>query len=330
MSKDELGHLLFDRRLETLPTLFKEMLRNPVSKSDALLTDHIITSGLGSSEAHAKFATYLINEYTSSTAEFIPTSYFYKRAPTRFKKNTLLVFSQGPSANANIILEQSPHFAHTVLFTANTNFNSKFVQTTVLFPPPDEFEILVRTQGPLLGYLSVIQFINAHWQNSLSKCPESELKGIFQKEEFPQSLLTEIAKGVTLLTTTPSSFYSSNLTSKFTETLFISPSETYDLFSFAHGPFQELINNPRPVIVLSDSLDEKIKQSLKQLLTQIHSVHWFIESKVPAPWDIFHYEMQLNYFLSIAVKEFKINLRDWTGKGLDKAMYEINSPQTKQ
>lgn len=326
MSNDPLGHKLFDKRLEELPSIISEMLAAPIDASDLQYSEHCVIAGIGSSEAHARFLAHLINFYTKSKAEYMPCSFFYNQKSDRFKKSTLIIFSQGPSANAKIIIAAGKQFERTFLFTSNQEFQSEFVDRLIFFPQSNEYEILVRCKGPLTGFLAALQFVRSHWQTNLPVCADEQLLSVFKKQDPPKGLIDALNEGVTLLTSFPLSLYASNLVNKFKETLFISVCEVYDVFTFAHGPFQELIENPRPVISIGLPQEETLRGALGKLLQKVDAPHWVIDSPLPSPWSIFDYEMRVNYLLSLAIKEFRINMRDWPGVGLDKPMYDIDSP----
>ncbi|HRE81277.1 MAG TPA: creatininase, partial [Opitutaceae bacterium] len=119
-STDRLGHLLLAERLEHIPAVIEAMIgRGPAPLKPATLqAARFVVTGTGSSEAHARYLTMLLNLYTELAATYVPLSGFTIAQRDAFLGKTLIVFSQGVSPNAQIALNRRSDFSHTVLFTA--------------------------------------------------------------------------------------------------------------------------------------------------------------------------------------------------------------------
>ena len=198
MSKDPLGHELFEKRiLDSIEFAEKEILQPCIRETTNPLPKHWITTGIGSSQAHAQFLSYLINYFTPSSSEFIPTFEFIKPIEKYHAQEGLIVFSQGLSPNAQIPLRQQERFDHTVLFTATTvngaqktgeptrmeilNKLKKNKQTIIHFNPENEYELLARVAGPFNAYIAAIKFANAYISSEIPLIPTKNTPEYFQK-----------------------------------------------------------------------------------------------------------------------------------------------------
>lgn len=334
--KDPLGHHLFEQRLSLCPALIKQMLEHPVNVIPSTLSKNFVVTGIGSSEAHARFFAYLINRYTSSTATFSPIINFYENNFPKNHDTTLVVFSQALSPNAQLAINNRPDFDHLILFTGQIDKNNEIFQnlsqekqTIIQFPVPDEKQLLIRILGPLCGYLSIIQFINHNWHNCIPECNKKDLLTAINK--IPSSInydsfFTNAPQGLILLMGSPLCEYSQNLAYKFLEGLFISMPSIIDYLSFAHGTLQQLINKPKLIIHFKQNSLPDTTLSLKadNIIQQTSSTILNIPSHLPTPWNIFEYELTLNYLILAGMKKWNINQINWPGKTLDLDLYQIN------
>ncbi len=119
---DPLGHTLLSERLGMIPDVLSEMLVRGAAplNSATLASQRFVVTGTGSSEAHARYLSTLINLHTDRAAAYLPLSGFVDAPIANFSGKTLVVFSQGVSPNAQIALQRGGDFEHLILFTATT------------------------------------------------------------------------------------------------------------------------------------------------------------------------------------------------------------------
>jgi hypothetical protein len=353
--KPELGHSILKARLEQCPALIKNMLDHPIklSSHETFDSSYFVVTGTGSSEAHAKFFVYLINQYTQGFAEFKWLSAFSENTIKNTQNKTLVIFSQGLSPNSHLASACSHQFYHTILFTSTTikSLNQagkvesiKILQQlldrgseVVYFPIEDEYTVLIRLIGPLTGYLAGLQFINHFSPGCLPPCEATQLlnsleNAKLQVKDAPiQAILSEGRKGVHLLSNSPFSEFGQNLAYKFLEGLYWPMPALWDYLQFSHGPFQQLQLNQGLIIILhGDTCTEEdyLERTLKMLGSKSSQV-WIIRSDLPICYRILQYEMVLNHLLMLALDELNIDQINWPGKGLDYPLYEINQPRVK-
>ena len=351
MDVDNSGFNLLKERIECCPQVLEAMFDLPISVTLPKVYEHYVVTGIGSSAAHAKFFANLINNCTPCSASFIELSAFYKPMATgQYEQSALVVFSQGLSNNALLPLKQKHLFEHTILFTATTiegaaasgktdkqDILKELVadgDTIVHFPIENENDLLIRVIGPIAGYLAVIQFVDSIWPEVIGELNQSELLTVLSRAKekvVPGNvdlILDGLDKGSVVMGAYPVVEFADNLACKVYEGLYRPMPVICDTLAFAHGPFQELIGNPRPVFYFMTGTREQrqLFEKARQMLEDAKCPIWEIESSLPMPWAILEYEMIMNYFLVHTFEGYAISQKEWPGKGLDGPLYNIKDP----
>lgn len=347
--QDPLGHCLLKDRISKCPEIIHKMLETPIRAKMLELSKHFTVTGIGSSEAHGRFFTDLINRYTSSTATFLNLSNFYaiQSKKDKDRESVLVIFSQGISPNSLLAINQRRLFKRIILFTSTTTAGAKtshaeLVKTlkaegnmVIQFPFENEYTLLMRVIGPLTGYLAVIQFINQNWHKCIPPCSNSDItlsiveagKNIIKNDI---NVLRSLKKGSILLTPAPLCEYAQNLAYKFLEGLFVPMPAIVDYLSFGHGTFQQLVTEPRPIVIFKENTVESqlLYSRAKPMIEATQSKPIEITSNLPSPWNIFEYEAKLNYLVLDGIERGSINQIEWPGKNLDQGLYNIREPRS--
>lgn len=346
---DRLGYNLLKNRISKCPEIIQNMLEAPVREQLTELPKHFLVTGIGSSEAHGRFFTNLINRYTDSNATFVNLSNFYTELPKTAKErdSTLVVFSQGLSPNSLLAINQRAVFGHLILFTSTTASNSKETHSELIkklkaeghkivqFPLENEYTLLIRVIGPIAGYLAAIQFVEQNWPGSINSCDKKALVSAIKNacKNVPKeasNLLKNMKKGSVMIMSAPLCEYAQNLAYKFLEGLFIPKPRIIDYLSFSHGFFQQLVTDPVPVVIFKENTIESqlLYCRAKQMIEATQSKIIEITSNLPPPWNILEYEAILNELILDGIKEWEIDQIAWPGKGLDQSLYNIRDPQS--
>ncbi len=349
--KDPLGHHLLKSRITQCSEIIQGMLEAPIQATISDRAAHFTVTGIGSSEAHAKFFMDLINRYTPSSATFLNLSNFYTILPKtpKEKKSILVVFSQGISPNALLAINQRHLFKELILFTSITATDLQSPRanliktlkieghTVIEFPLENEYTLLIRIIGPLAGYLAVIQFINHNWHECIKLLPynNSDLIQAIKNADnnIPKSainILEKMKQGSVFLMPAPLCLYAQNLCYKLLEGLFIPQPTVVDYLSFSHGIFQQLITNPRPIVIFKENTIESqlLYVRAKSMIEDTKSEIIEITSELPPPWNIFEYEATLNHLALKGIEKWSIDQIAWPGKSLDHNLYDIQNPQS--
>lgn len=346
-SPDPLGHTLLARRLEQIPSVLANMLtRGPASlKPATLASNRFIVTGTGSSEAHARYLTMLLNLHTDRTACYLPLSGFTAQHRQAFEGKTLVVFSQGVSPNAQIALRRRNDFSHTVLFSATTpaaalaagkNDRAALLQALlneggdlIEFPLAEEYTTLIRFVGPVAGYLACLQFTAQLVSCRFKVPPATDILRLLNAAP-PAALLeamihtpARFAAGFTLVTAAPISEFAQNLACKFMEGVFWPCPAISDFLQFAHGPFQQTTAHPHPVVILQGDAPveaELVDRSLS-MLREVGLDAYVIPIDAPPLISIFGFESALNRLVLTLINRFGIDQINWPGKGRDDQLY---------
>lgn len=350
MQKDDiLGHCLLEDRISKCPEIIQNMMETPIRAKMTERPEHFTVTGIGSSEAHGRFFTDLINRYTTSSATFLNLSNFYTVLPqtAKSKESVLVIFSQGISPNSLLAINQRSSFRNIVLFTSTTTVGSKTTHaelvktlktqghTVIQYPLENEYALLVRVIGPLTGYLAVIQFINRNWNKSIHPCSSSDI--VLAIKEAHKNIpinaidaLEDMKRGSLMLMTAPLCEYAQNLAYKFLEGLFVPMPTIIDYLSFGHGVFQQLVTEPRPIIIFKENTVESqlLYNRAKPMIEVTQSKTIEFTSNLPPPWNIFEYEAILNCLILHGIKKWSIDQIVWPGKNLDQGLYNIKDPRS--
>lgn len=344
---DPLGHELLGQRLQLIPEILGGMLSGGPKPLNAatLNSQRFIITGTGSSEAHARYLATLFNLHTDRGAAYLPLSGFVDAPKSNFAGKTLIVFSQGVSPNAQIALSRRGDFDHSILFSATTPEAAEAagkpdrakllreIQSDggelVEFPLAEEYTTLIRFVGPMAGYLACLQFAGQFPQSraplpcSESLLPLLETKAPNQLRDAMCNLPSAFAGGFNLITAAPISDYSQNLACKFMEGLYWNCPSISDFLQFAHGPFQQMNAQPKPVMILQGNGPgeaEMVARSV-DMLRGVGSNAYVVSVDAPPLLSIFGFEAALNDAVFAAMRHLHVDQVNWPGKGRDDQLY---------
>lgn len=344
---DPLGHDLLAQRLAMIPDLLSGMVKDPLTRVSVRTqtTQHFLVTGTGSSEAHARFLVYLLNRHARRAAEFVPLSAFCE-LPRQFGRGrTLVVVSQGLSPNAQVAVDRFRDFDHLVVFTSTTAAGCdaagkrdraakvreleaagvEFIRS----PLEEEYATLIRVVGPLAVYVRAHQFARCLAPDALPPLDGGELASLLDRRA-PADVVARFEahaeafrRGFYLLAGAPLCEFAQNLGYKFLEGLFWSAPVIWDYLQFAHGPFQEVTLQPRPVAILEGpgGAERDLAARTRTMLESAGVPCIDLPAAAPAPLCIFEYEALFNDLVFQLIRRFGVDQRHWPSKGRDDPLY---------
>ena len=345
-----LGHeLLVERVEEAERLLIREFFEEPSPRKRWSPEKHYWTTGVGSSEAHARFLAYLIRS-AGGSAGFLSFAELISGPPARGGDVYFLLFSQGLSSNATLVLNAIDRPGQTTLFTAESVRGlmesgkegrarrlAAWIEKGMLveaFPIAKEYTVLLRVIGPLCGYGTALRWLfpPAH---SLLPCFPSrkEMETAFAKiqhfsirEEF-SLWVDEWIAGADCLVLDSLIDYPQNLAYKRMEGIFRDATVFRDAFQFAHGPFQIALGSRKAQWVLGKQGDGRaeLAERIQALCTENGIICRQFEPVLHEPYAIFEYEALFNRLLIQALERVKPDQIDWPGKGRDGLLYDWES-----
>jgi creatinine amidohydrolase len=328
------GHRSLADRIAALPALAARCARDaeaPVALPGPI--DRLVTTGIGTSEAHARVLAHLVAEHTGRSARALPASALVTPGPDRAAE-TLVVFSQGLSPNALLTLAHAPRWRHVVLATAVTDparltpLRARGV-TVVGFPGEDEYQTLVRVTGAVTGHLCALRLARAlgvplafdpdRLQAALVAAPAATAGVTAAMLAAPLAFVVSGSYGALIL----------NLPLKVLEGMLRPLPPVWDLLHLAHGPFQQAVSGPATFLALTrrDAPDEApLLARFESMLDPRRHALVRLEATLPAPLAPLEHEMHLNALLLRDVAAREVDQVRWPGRGADAPLYRLGEP----
>lgn len=342
---DPRGLHLWEERLQTIPSWLAGLSQEERPVLAPLGNHPVVTTGLGSSEAHARYFQRLCLNHELPCSFFATADFFRGDIPDSTEA-TLVVFSQGLSSNAQVALQKIEGFHRVLLFTAATVENlqeagkperAEFLKQLLdngveIWPlaPAEEFTLLIRCLGPLAGYWEVLRAAGHLIPEDSRFLPlpsslEKELSCTLESGRDAGRQLTDIGAMIVFGETI---HYSQNLSFKWIEGTFKQPPLVIDPLTFAHGPFQMLCSNSQDVLILrTESVaDQELVEPVKKLCASLKGDLVEVISPWPDPLAILYFEHFLNGLVWQWFQSSEQSQIDWPGKGVDGPVYDINKP----
>lgn len=348
--------------LEALPERVGAVLDAPLSTLGPPLAtpSAVVTTGLGSSEAHARVLAHLLADLGGLPARFVPTGRLHATPPSDRRRTTLVVVSQGLAPNARLALEDPSAWDRVVIATAVVPGQSevepgrvRFVEaaieagaTCVVIPVAPDHGALVRVEGPVLG-LAVVWRLARTW---LAPCAGEvlALSGDVARdamraanlrclEAFPldapigpffgrsRSAPAEASAGALQLTTSAGfDELALDLELKLLEGFRLRHVRRSDAIAFTHGPFQAMAGSDASILHLGragDPLDADVRARLARMLSPDRHRLKVLEATLPGAAALFEHEQMLGSLLLRWVEETGLDPTRWPGMDADLPLY---------
>jgi len=297
---DSKGHYILQQRIKNSDFYLSNMKK---PEFEFQKDKKYLVTGIGSSEAHAKYLVHMGNK-NGLNMIFIPINGI--RSNSRNVYDNLILFSQGLSPHG---LKPLNYFdkSNIILFTAVTKNNQNKDKLEVLdkvsdiinYPLEDEYDILIRTIGPICGFNLIDKMFNKL---------NSQLKGYYL---VPNEFISNIYKNqsITLVLSYPLTEYYKNLEYKFVEGAFIKTVNVVDELSFAHGYYQNVTHWGSNFILINLE-----NTNINTLLSDKNTFD--IESE-----SLVEIEHIINIIILKLIRLVNINQRCWTGKDTQNFIY---------
>lgn len=298
---DSKGHYILQQRIKNSDFYLSNM-KKPDFEFEK--DKRYLITGIGSSEAHAKYLEHVgnINKFNM---KYIPIKGVTSESKNIYDK--IVLFSQGLSPHG---LKPINYFDKNdiILFTAVTKNNKNKdkldvinkVSNVINYPIENEYDILIRTIGPICGFNLIdkmFNILNGHLK-SYYIVPNDFISKIYSQQS------------VTLVINYPLTEYYQNLEYKFIEGAFIKTVNVVDELSFAHGYYQNVTHWGSNFILINSE-----NTNVKTLLSNKNTFE--IESK-----SLIEIEHIINIMILKLVRLGNINQKEWSGKDTQKFIYD--------
>jgi len=340
------------RRLNAeLPgALHHELNRSdPSAPFDPLAARCIVTTGIGSSAAHARFFAHVLAECLGLPARFTPTGSVGATPTAGRSRDALVVFSQGLSPNARFAFEEVERWGAVVLVTAQGLSQQKGERSRWLdalrargvavidFAAPDEFGMLVRVVGPLLGFAACLSLARSLGRRAgldvarLNPEPDRIARRVREAASrldagiSPEVIAQLHSREVVLAAAGGYGELLENLRIKLLEGMLRPMPTLWDGLEFAHGGLQQLW--PRQGVLLHLSRagrpeDDVFAEALGRVLDPDRHRLIRLDAEDLGPASVFEHEALMNALLLRWLEASGADPTRWPAQGADGPLYD--------
>lgn len=336
---------LLAARLRAAPGLVQAAARQPIGRLPFLphSARAIVTTGLGSSAAHARLLADLLAG-AGLPARFLPTGAFVARRAD--PRDALIVFSQGLSPNARLALADPGGWLGVVLASAadgraagpRAALRTLRDAGGLLVPLPGgrETSLLLRVAGPLAGYALAYRLAAAIVAAAGGDAEPYALDApriaaaMRAAAAAARRLPADLLDGETaLLASGGYDQLAGNLSLTVAEGLYVTPPPVWDLVEFAHGPFQQLFGRPATVLALARrgaaGEDDLLARAARMLDRRRHRLVG-LPATLPGARALFEHQMMIDALVVRAIAARRLDPARWPGIGRDRPIYGMAAP----
>jgi len=316
----------------------------------------VVTTGVGSSAAHARLLAHLLAEHVGRDARFRALGAFLEPAPEGSCDDLLVVISQGLAPNARVALADLAAWRHVVVLTATdagiarargradaadllAHLETVGVEVRRFAAGVEEYGTLLRLTGPVAGFAAVVRYAAAlaagvgrarPWSDA---DPERVAAAVAAAPAAAGSLRALAANGAlgvapTLLASGAYAGLVDNVRAKLLEGLLVPAPAVWDLLDVAHGPFQQAFAAPATLLALTRPDAAREEELLARLASMLDpSRHRLVRAAatLPFPWCVFEHEALVNELVLAGIAAGRIDQARWPGQGRDRPLYVIGS-----
>lgn len=332
----EAYHLLA-ARAAAAPAALERSLECPWPSLDLGRPRRLVATGVGSSEAHARFLAAVVDERSALPARFQPLGALIL-PPRPAREDLLVVFSQGLSPHARLVLASAEEWHRVVLATAVRDeallgpLRAGGVQI-VPFEGGEERGTLLRVLGPLAAYGAAIRLaglIGAPLPLVLER-----LRPALASAERAGSAVPEAALDAPLVLVASGSHLElvRALTTKVLEGLLVPAPAVWELLHVAHGPFQQAFPGAHTFLALTraDAPDEPaLLARLAAMLEPARHRLIRLPATLPGPLAVLEHELATTVLILRGIARRRLDQSRWPGRGRDAPLYGLAAPPVRR
>jgi creatinine amidohydrolase len=335
------GRAILEERFDALPDTLRAAFATPIPPLpfDPLRIRRFHVTGLGSSEAHARALACWLAEYVALDAHFVSTDTLRSGPPAGAASDALIVFSQGLSPNARFALAAAASWRAIGLVTAvPSHAVADLVGWVVPNGGTEEFGTLVRFAGPATGFVAAMRVAGAiaracgRSDAAFAADPERVAARVADAAASVDRALAPVDdavldRPVAFLASGRHATLTHNLQLKWLESLLRPLPPSWDLLSFAHGPFQQACERPTTFLALTregvageSELVDRIESMLDPEIHALLGLH----AACSGPAALVEHEAQLDALVLRALaRRPDVDPACWPGRELEGRIYDL-------
>ena len=349
------GRLLLEDRVSRapdfvarVPRVYPELLAAPAS-----LPRSLVTTGIGTSEGHARHCAEVAARWMGQPARFATTASISSGPPPGSQDDWLVVFSQGLSANARYALQDIDDWGGVVLVTGLPGsgdpardeldgekrgwlemLDEKGV-VRVDLGCGTEYGALLRVIGARVGYAASWSLLRSLATRQLRSSrvldiEESALRTAQARAKdearraFPESMpvhpFFDASRALLIVAEGGLLELADQLSLKIAEGMLRPAPRCVDVLHFAHGPLQSHAGRPTSILYLSDADSEWLGRLRATLDLEVHDLRELRATLAP-PFSVLEYEAMFDDLVLRVMAEKGLDLVDWPGRDREAALY---------
>jgi creatinine amidohydrolase len=323
----------------------------------ARLPRSLVTTGIGTSEGHARHLAEVAARWLGQPARFASTGSLMRGVPPNAKEDWLIVFSQGLSANARHAFRDVEQWGGVVLVTgvlplsADTqeeapesgvwlrNLEARGV-IRIDMGCGTEYGTLLRVIGARVGYALAWSFLRTLARRRLRVCEaltidserlqSAQVDAILESRRvFPEaeSMAPFFAaeRSLILVADGGALELADQLSLKLAEGMLRPQARCIDVLQYAHGPLQSLAGRPSSILYLSHADPDRdaadwLKRFTQTLDPALHDLR-ILRAQLPLPFAVVEWEAMLDDCVLRVLDETGHDIVDWPGADREAALY---------
>lgn len=354
------GLALLRQRCEAIAPGFERVMACALPTLDVLAPQRRVAfAGVGMSEGAARYTMALWSNVLGADVRYLWPSRFLDPEPLARQGEALVLFTQGLSPHARLLMSRQGEFSSSVLVTSHQGqgcpalerWRAAHGDCFVLPPEEPEDQLLLRVLGPAWAMLGALRWTQrlataqasaqAPWAldaGALSVSYQASFERglvlgqalIEQRHMLALDAGRDAPRPLVLLSAGLTLELSHGLRWKCLEALWIAVPPLLDVLSFVHGALQGIYDTPATIIFLRQESPHHEELS-KRLSLVLKPHHTLIEltSSLASPLAVLDYDAQLNGILCAALSQTDRDLTCWPAKGEDGPLYELETAQAR-
>ena len=323
----------------------------------ARLPRSLVTTGIGTSEGHARHLAEAAARWLGQPARFASTGSLMRGVPPNAREDWLIVFSQGLSANARHAFRDVEQWGGVVLVTgvlpSSTDAPEETPESRVWLRDLEargviridmgcgtEYGTLLRVVGARVGYAVGWSFLRTLARRRLRTCEAMRIDSerlrkaqtdasLESRRVFPESesmaAFFAAERSLILVADGGALELADQLSLKLAEGMLRPQARCIDVLQYAHGPLQSLAGRPASILYLSQADPDRdaadwLKRFTQTLDPALHDLR-VLRAQLPLPFAVVEWEAMLDDCVLRVLEETGHDVVDWPGADREAALY---------
>ncbi|MBM4376887.1 MAG: hypothetical protein FJ095_17530 [Deltaproteobacteria bacterium] len=339
------GRALLAERMAGVSELLGAVAELELEPAATVADGPVVTTGAGASEGPARLCAAAL-EARGGQASFEPLSSFATGADLErieLHRAKLVIVSQGLCPNARVALRVARRFDSITVLTAVTPSiaappgsppralaEAREVGAMIVrHPPAEESGLLVRVLGPAAASLVALRLGGLTPPNTLAErhLESRRAATAHLAEALLPFLARHAAPALAFVTVGASRHLAHGLRWKLLEAAGVADPPVWDVLQFAHGPFQQIFEQPTIVCALERPGDGPLLDRLERMLVPARHLLLRSRATLVGPFAFFEHDAFADALALTLVGNRDLEIGRWPGHGADAPLYGFDGSE---